>query len=242
MKSLKIKIIFSLITLLTIGVGILCFTNNQGNNSSQNNTPPSEVAGTLIKADITSKNNSLIKMKHVFGNEKLKPDEIKTITFESTLENCLEDSWDASAEKNGSIKAWIVKNENLYDLYIASDGKIAAPQNSDNLFFSFRYCTTINFGECFDTSNVTSMNNMFSGCGLTSLDVSSFDTSNVTSMVCMFFECSSLISLDLNRFDTSNVTAMDNMFCLCRSLETKPQITIPNDASTEEMFLGTKWE
>ncbi|MCD7949096.1 MAG: DUF285 domain-containing protein [Erysipelotrichaceae bacterium] len=39
---------------------------------------------------------------------------------------------------------------------------------------------------------------------LISLDLSSFDTSNVTSMAYMFSGCSSLIDLDISSFDTSN--------------------------------------
>ena len=65
----------------------------------------------------------------------------------------------------------------------------------------------------FDTSNVTNMNYMFSGCSsLQSLDLSNFDTSNVTNMGSMFNGCSSLQSLDLSNFDTSKVTNMDGMF------------------------------
>ena len=70
-----------------------------------------------------------------------------------------------------------------------------------------------------DTSYITDMSNMFSGCWqLTSLDVSNFDTSNVTSMDNMFYGCSSLTSLDVSNFNTSNVTSMDNMFNDCSSL------------------------
>ena len=46
-----------------------------------------------------------------------------------------------------------------------------------------------------DTSSVTSMNQMFNGCGaLTSLDLSGFNTSNVTDMNYMFDGCSALTS------------------------------------------------
>ena len=71
----------------------------------------------------------------------------------------------------------------------------------------------------FDTSNVTNMNFMFCGCsGLTSLDVSGFDTSNVTNMGVMFASCRSLTSLDVSKFKTGNVTIMNQMFYNCRDL------------------------
>ena len=70
-----------------------------------------------------------------------------------------------------------------------------------------------------DTSNVTSMYNMFKGCrNLTSLDLYSFNTSKVTNMSGMFESCSSLTSLDLSSFNTSNVTDMKYMFSSCSSL------------------------
>ena len=78
----------------------------------------------------------------------------------------------------------------------------------------------INFS-CLDTSKVTSMNGMFSGCSsLTTLDVSNFDTSKVTSMTQMFGYCYSLTTLDVSGFDTSKVTGMNSMFVVCRSLTT----------------------
>ena len=72
----------------------------------------------------------------------------------------------------------------------------------------------------YDSSNVTDMSLMFSGCSsLESLDLDNLDTSNVIEMVRMFHDCSSLESLDLSGFDTSNVTNMGNMFDGCSSLE-----------------------
>ena len=70
-----------------------------------------------------------------------------------------------------------------------------------------------------NTSNVTSMNGMFSGCsGLISLDLSNFDTSSVTNMSSMFAYCSNLTSLDVSNFNTNNVTSMLNMFGDCNGL------------------------
>ena len=64
-----------------------------------------------------------------------------------------------------------------------------------------------------DTSNVTSMSQMFYMCSsLTSLDLSNFNTSNVTDMHYMFVGCSSLTSLDLSNLNTSNVTKINDIF------------------------------
>ena len=72
-----------------------------------------------------------------------------------------------------------------------------------------------------DTSNVTSMTEMFKNCSsLTSLDVSGFNTSKVTGMISMFQDCSSLTSLDLSNWNTSKVTSNYCMFYNCESLTT----------------------
>ena len=77
----------------------------------------------------------------------------------------------------------------------------------------------IDFGEGFNTENVTNMNRMFYLCfSLTSLDVSNFNTSNVTDMGWMFTECRSLTSLDVSNFNTENVTDMNYMFGECSGL------------------------
>ena len=78
---------------------------------------------------------------------------------------------------------------------------------------------SINFGEGFNTSNVTDMHGMFAGCfSLKELDLSHFITSNVTNMTAMFQGCYDLKNIDLSSFNTENVTSMYEMFWLCTSL------------------------
>ena len=84
-----------------------------------------------------------------------------------------------------------------------------------------------------DTSNVTSMNNMFTGC--TNLKfISQFDTSKVTDMSYMFQQCSSLTSIP--QFDTSKVTDMSYMFQQCSSLTSIPQMDTSNVTNMNSMF------
>jgi len=70
--------------------------------------------------------------------------------------------------------------------------------------------------ENLNTSEVTSMGWMFSGCSnsaLTMLDLSTFDTRNVENMVCMFSGCSNLAGVIVgDNWDTSRVTKSDGMF------------------------------
>ena len=71
----------------------------------------------------------------------------------------------------------------------------------------------------FNTSSVTNMASMFSGChSLKSIDLYDIVTSSVTDMNKMFNDCKTLETLDLSSFDTSLVTNMDSMFNGCESL------------------------
>ena len=86
-----------------------------------------------------------------------------------------------------------------------------------DLNYMFGQCnslTTIHNMDLWDTSNVTTMNSMFSYCfGLTILDLSNFNTSNVTDMASMFSWCNSLESLNLSNFDMSNVIVNELATC-----------------------------
>ena len=73
--------------------------------------------------------------------------------------------------------------------------------------------------ESLNTSKVSDMNSMFSGCSaLTHLDLSSFNTARVRSMYSMFQGCRSLKSLDLSSFSVSAVEDMKSMFSDCTAL------------------------
>ena len=89
----------------------------------------------------------------------------------------------------------------------------------DNMFDFMSELTSVNLNN-FNTQNVTSMYGMFLGCEkLTSLDLSSFNTSNVIEMSYMFDECYALQSIILNSFNTAKVEYFDGMFENCTSLE-----------------------
>ena len=95
----------------------------------------------------------------------------------------------------------------------------ARPTSCYRWFDGMSELTSITGIKYFNTSNVTSMANMFNGCtNLANLDVSGFNTKNVTNMQYMFRGCSSLTNLDVSGFDTGNVTSMALMFSGCTNL------------------------
>ena len=131
------------------------------------------------------------------------------------------ESWDISEAGDGSVMAYVEDDETgngTYKVTIGGKGGIIANENMIGYFADFDEMTSIDLS-ALDTSEVTNMGIMFSGCSkLTSLDVINFDTSKVTYMYSMFSDCSSLTSLDLSKFDTSKVTNMDTMFSGCSKL------------------------
>ena len=150
-----------------------------------------------------------------WGQERYMRKDVKTVTFQSSLQNAPANSWDVSEAGDRSVLAWMDNG----DLYVAADGAIAPNSDASWLFQDFVNLKTIDFGDCFVTSNVTNTSAMFAGCErLTELDLSGFDTSNVKYMYGMFSRCTSLTSLDFASFDTSNVMSMHSMFQDCSSL------------------------
>lgn len=88
-----------------------------------------------------------------------------------------------------------------------------------------------------DTSEVTDMSSMFSGCrNIWQLELSKFNTSKVKWMDYMFYGCEYLSALDLSSFDTSKVESMACMFSNCRNIRV---LDLSNfDVSNVDDFTG----
>ena len=151
---------------------------------------------------------------------------IQNITFYNKIEEPeeYEEVFDVSNEKDGSVIAYLVFNEDdLYDLYIMADGNIYANPDSSRMFSYFTKLKAINNMEYFRTIYSTNMLEMFHrNKNLISIDVSYFDTRNVTNMESMFamdlYDGSLLTELDVSNFDTSKVTNMADMFAFIDKL------------------------
>ena len=66
-----------------------------------------------------------------------------------------------------------------------------------------------------DTSNLTTMYQMFAFSRCNPIDVTSFNTSSVQKFTEMFYECANLTSMDVSNFDTSHATLIKGMFRNC---------------------------
>lgn len=194
------------------------------------NTYANMETGTSFRTDVENLNGGELKL-------------ITSVKFAKSAPATGVTTADVSAEKNGSILAWMDNGT----LYIYSEaGHLTLAQDSQSLFMSFENATSIDisrfdfshvkifdnmFGGCqsllsldlrnVDTSSAESMHGMFGGMWvITSLDLSSFDTSKVTNMFAMFAADMKLKNLNLSSFDTSNVTNMFNMFAGNKEIQT----------------------
>lgn len=87
------------------------------------------------------------------------------------------------------------------------------------MFYGCSSLETIIGLEDFDTSNVTSYEEMFSGCtNLGDIDISNFDTSKAKRLNAMFKGCESMTSIDISSFYTPFVINMGEMFSGCSNL------------------------
>ena len=84
-----------------------------------------------------------------------------------------------------------------------------------------------------NTSNVTNMHNLFSGCSFLK-SIPAMNTQNVTNMSYMFNGCVELSTVPL--LNTSNVTNMFSMFCRCVSLTEIPILDTGKVTDMTEMF------
>lgn len=88
-----------------------------------------------------------------------------------------------------------------------------------------------------DTSNLTSMREMFYGC-YNLQEFSLFDTSNVTNMMLAFGNCIRLKSIP--QFDTSKVETMNNTFSTCYELRDVPILNTSKVTNMQNMFTNCR--
>ena len=87
------------------------------------------------------------------------------------------------------------------------------------MFYKNKNIKSIFFSEIINTTKITNINNMFSGCtSLTSIDISNFNIQNIKDMNSLFFNCYSLESINIGNVNTENLIDMSYMFYNCSSL------------------------
>ncbi len=151
-------------------------------------------------------------------------------TVSGTFGNCLWEIADGVltvspiAGSDGKLAAtttespWKAYSTSISSVEIA-EGVVADAQ-SPYLFSNLKSATTMKL-QNLDTSNVTNMEGMFSGCS--SLDIvyaGTWDTGSVTDMSNLFRNCFSLRTLTVSDWDTANVEDMSYAFAGCSQSQT----------------------
>lgn len=155
----------------------------------------------------------------LFGTEITK-EQVVSVTFLDTVKDAPSSCVDVSEAGDGSVLAWVSGYDDTYELYIAGEGGVCAPESCYWMFGYYTSCRQFNFNGNFHTENVKDMSSMFYGCAsLENIDVSTLSTSNVENFNGMFGACSGLTELDLRSMDTSNATSLYIMFSFCANLK-----------------------
>lgn len=123
------------------------------------------------------------------------------------------------------------------------ESPVVASGNLGSFFSRATSLTEIKGLDKWDTSAVTSMNNMFGdNSALTSLDLSSWNVSKVESFDTMFYRMKSLSSINLSGWNTSSAISMRSMFDTATKLTTIKGLTnfnTSNVTSFDSMFRMT---
>ncbi len=146
-------------------------------------------------------------------------EEIQFIRIRPTLEGLPREAWDVSEAGDGSVMAYIRREDGMQTLTLCGSGGIRGGVSCRGLFSGYRNLLAVDFAGAFHTSGCRSMRSMFEGCrSLKSLDLTGFDTWSVTDMNSMFGDCSALVSLEIGSLRTKLVTDMGFMFANCGGL------------------------
>ena len=131
------------------------------------------------------------------------------------------DTNEAAYELNSgeSVPGWI-SNTGITKVVFEMSFANALPTSCFQWFKGLSSLTTIEGIGYLNTSEVTDMNEMFSGCSsLSTLQLKTFNTAKVTDMAKMFYNCSSLKTIyTSDLFVASAVSASNEMFTGCTSL------------------------
>ncbi len=136
-----------------------------------------------------------------------------------TVTNVYEGFDTASAYSKNSSVPWNGVASTVTSVVFDESFKNVQPKALAYWFYNFTNAEFYGLGNI-DTSNVTSLAYMFSGCtSFTNVDgISGWNTSNVTTTAHAFAHCESISSLDVSEWDTSKVSNMEQTFAYCYSL------------------------
>lgn len=175
----------------------------------------------LDDADLSNINN----MQSTFqGCQSIKSLDLRSlpvstgINMTNTFYNCtsLEEIKFGSAIKLSDMQAMFYGCKSLKHI----DTLAFDTSNVKNMYNTFYGCSSLESIDLssFDTSNVTTMRAMFSGCSIEELDVSMLNTQSLTTLQ-EFITSTNIVDFNINGIDTHNVTIMKSFVQNCKRLK-----------------------
>ena len=168
----------------------------------------------------------------------------KTLTFhynEDSYMNLTDKIYPLNTGLNPPV--WSEYKDDITKVVFERNFANTCPTSCYQWFANFKNLTTIEGANYLNTSSVTSMAQMFTGCkSLTSLDLSTFDTKNVQSMANMFDDCQNLTELNVSGLDVQSLQEAQSMFKGCSRLKnlTLDWKNATSLTSAGDMFNGCK--
>ncbi len=146
---------------------------------------------------------------------------INASDFDTEIENLPSAGGDLDEYINTTISEDTAYNNTFTDRFIIKPLEININSNVTSLASAFAYFPAEIIFKNVDTSNVTTMQNMFSNSAkIKNIDLSKFDFSNVINITYMFQNCSNLKTVNFGNATFSNFTGVfERIFGGCFSLE-----------------------
>ena len=201
-----------------MNIGMLPYAHVDGGTDN-----PGLLSGVLQAYVHKSQDNHTLTF--YFDNQR----DMRTGTIYDLNEGSAAPAW--SSGINGQVKTVV------FDPSFAN----ARPTTTFRWFLGYAALTKIEGIENLNTSEVTTMREMFNACSsLTSVDLSHFDTRKVQNFQGMFQRCAAMTKIDVSSFDTQAATNISGMFNRCSQITTLDLSNFNTSKVTDmmQMFRG----
>lgn len=155
-----------------------------------------------------------------FGFHAVYNSSSQRLTFKYGNKTKLDTEGNAYELNTGKTAPGWINNTGITKVVFEMSFANALPTSCFQWFQGLSSLTTIEGIVYLNTSEVTDMNEMFSGCSsLSTLQLKTFNTAKVTDMAKMFYNCSALTTIyTSDLFVVSAVSASDDMFTGCTNI------------------------
>ena len=180
----------------------------------------SENANDVKYANCTTGYFTHVSNKVNFGFHAVYNSSSQRLTFKYGNKTKLNTEGTAYELNTGKTAPGWINNTGITKVVFEMSFANALPTSCFQWFNGLSSLTTIEGIGYLNTSEVTDMNEMFSGCSsLLSLQLKAFNTAKVTDMAKMFYNCSALTTIYISDlFVVSAVSASDDMFTGCTNI------------------------